>query len=231
MAASPRHAWFLFEGNAPEDPVDRRPHGQSGRLDSRRAALRARRHYRSRGQEPDSGPDRSRQVGFLLLAYSRSRGEGLLAFDCSAERPRARSWPHVGGSRKDWQVFARRRFSGACRRRRCHPDRKRNCRGNGLFMIARTRQWLDERRSAFCRSPFGCLVGLFLNRTFRGAADADAGELDLGVAVILVLLAMPGLLVSLLMLEKYGSLIRKETSKPGMARRRSEEHTSELQSR
>jgi hypothetical protein len=75
-------------------------------------------------------------------------------------------------------------------------------------MIARTRQWLDERRSAFCRSPFGCLVGLFLNRTFRGAADAEAGELDLGVAVILVLLAMPGLLVSLLMLEKYGSLIR-----------------------
>jgi len=65
-------------------------------------------------------------------------------------------------------------------------------------MIARTRQWLDERRSAFCRSPFGCLVGLFLNRTFRGAADAEAGELDLGVAVILVLLAMPGLLVSLL---------------------------------
>jgi hypothetical protein len=75
-------------------------------------------------------------------------------------------------------------------------------------MISRTRQWLDERRSAFCRSPFGCLVGLFLNRTFRGAADAEAGELDLGVAVILILLAMPGLLVSLLMLEKYGSLIR-----------------------
>jgi len=75
-------------------------------------------------------------------------------------------------------------------------------------MIARTRQWLDERRSAFCRSPFGCLVGLFVNRTFRGAADAEAGELDLGVAVILILLAMPGLLVSLLMFEKYGSLIR-----------------------
>ena len=75
-------------------------------------------------------------------------------------------------------------------------------------MISRTRQWLEERRSAFSRTPFGCLVGLFLNRLFRGAADAEAGELDLGVAVILVLLVMPGLLVSLLTLEKYGSLMR-----------------------
>ena len=74
-------------------------------------------------------------------------------------------------------------------------------------MISRTRQWLEERHSAFCRSPFGCLVELFATRMFRGAADAEAGELDLGVGVILILLAMPGLLVSLLMFEKYGSLI------------------------
>lgn len=74
-------------------------------------------------------------------------------------------------------------------------------------MISRTRQWLEERYSAFCRSPFGCLVELFATRMFRGAADAEAGELDLGVGVILILLAMPGLLVSLLMFEKYGSLI------------------------
>jgi len=75
-------------------------------------------------------------------------------------------------------------------------------------MISRTKQWLQERRSAFCRSPFGCLVELFASRMFRGAGDAEAGELDLGVGVVLVLLAMPGLLVSLLMLEKYGSLMR-----------------------
>lgn len=43
---------------------------------------------------------------------------------------------------------------------------------------------------------------------FRGAGDAEAGEVDLGVGVIVILLAMPGLLVSLLMLEKYSSLIR-----------------------
>jgi hypothetical protein len=75
-------------------------------------------------------------------------------------------------------------------------------------MISRTRQWLEQRRGAFSRSPFGCLVALFTSRVFRGAADAEAGELDLGVAVILALLAMPGLLVSLLMFEKYGSLLR-----------------------
>lgn len=75
-------------------------------------------------------------------------------------------------------------------------------------MISRTKRWLRERHSAFCRSPFGCLVELFATRMFQGAGDAEAGELDLGVGVILILLAMPGLLVSLLMFEKYGSFIR-----------------------
>ena len=75
-------------------------------------------------------------------------------------------------------------------------------------MISRTKHWLEERRSAFCRSPFGCLVELFASRMFRGAGDEEAGELDLAVGVILILLAMPGLLASLLMFEKYGSLIR-----------------------
>src|SRR6202022_745327 len=34
------------------------------------------------------------------------------------------------------------------------------------------------------------------------------GDLDLGIGVIVIMLAMPGILVSLLMFEKYGSLIR-----------------------
>src|SRR5258706_508285 len=75
-------------------------------------------------------------------------------------------------------------------------------------MIANARQWLDKRVNAFSQTPFGCLVRLFAGRMFRGGGDAEAGELDLGVGVILILLAMPGLLVSLLMFEKYGSLIR-----------------------
>jgi hypothetical protein len=75
-------------------------------------------------------------------------------------------------------------------------------------MISRTKQWLEEHSKAFFRTPFGCLARLFASRMLRGGGDVEAGELDLGVGVILVLLAMPGLLVSLLMFEKYGSLIR-----------------------
>ena len=75
-------------------------------------------------------------------------------------------------------------------------------------MIRQAKQWLGKRRSEFVKTPFGCLVRLFAGRMFHGSADPDAGELDLGVGVIVIFLAMPGLLVSLLMFEKYGSLIR-----------------------
>jgi hypothetical protein len=43
---------------------------------------------------------------------------------------------------------------------------------------------------------------------FQGGGEPGAGELDIGIGVIVVMLAMPGILVSLLMFEKYGSLIR-----------------------
>jgi hypothetical protein len=43
---------------------------------------------------------------------------------------------------------------------------------------------------------------------FHGGGEPGADELDLGIGVILIMLAMPGILVSLLMFEKYGSLIR-----------------------
>jgi hypothetical protein len=73
-------------------------------------------------------------------------------------------------------------------------------------------EWLTKvvkrRWENFCRTPFGCLVGLFLGRTFHGGGEPGTEELDLGIGVTLILLAMPGVLVSLLMFEKYGSLIR-----------------------
>jgi hypothetical protein len=75
-------------------------------------------------------------------------------------------------------------------------------------MIRQAKRWLHKRWDEFVQTPFGCLVRLFAGRMFHGSADAGAGELDLGVGVIVILLAMPGLLVSLLMFEKYGSLIR-----------------------
>jgi hypothetical protein len=56
--------------------------------------------------------------------------------------------------------------------------------------------------------PFGRLVQLFTARIFRGGGDADAEGLDLGVGLVLTLLAMPGGFVSLLLLNKYGTFLQ-----------------------
>jgi hypothetical protein len=69
------------------------------------------------------------------------------------------------------------------------------------------RSAVSRRLIALSRTPFGTLFLLFLGRMFHGTSDGDDGQLDLGAGVISILLAMPGLLVSLLMFEKYGSLI------------------------
>jgi hypothetical protein len=66
---------------------------------------------------------------------------------------------------------------------------------------------LLRKLNALARTAFGTLFLLFLGRMFHGSSDADDGQLDLGPGVIAILLAMPGLLVSLLMFEKYGSLM------------------------
>src|SRR6266478_4840702 len=60
----------------------------------------------------------------------------------------------------------------------------------------------------FFRTPFGCLLRLCVTRMFHGGGEPGASELDLGIGVIVIMLAIPGILVSLLMFEKYGSLIR-----------------------
>jgi hypothetical protein len=73
-------------------------------------------------------------------------------------------------------------------------------------MMARAKEFLDQRQAAFWKTPFGCLSRLFVARMFHGG-DTGAQDIDLGIGVILAVLAMPGLLVSLLMFEKYGSLI------------------------
>jgi hypothetical protein len=69
------------------------------------------------------------------------------------------------------------------------------------------RSALSTKLTALTRTPFGTLFRLFLGRMFHGSSDGDDGQLDLGPGVIAILLAMPGLLVSLLMFEKYGSLM------------------------
>jgi hypothetical protein len=70
------------------------------------------------------------------------------------------------------------------------------------------KQFLQARWQAFSRTPFGCLLRLCVTRMFHGGGEPGAGELDVGIGVIVIMLAMPGILVSLLMFEKYGSLIR-----------------------
>ena len=62
----------------------------------------------------------------------------------------------------------------------------------------------QERRER----PFWRMVQLFVARIFRSGGDSDADGLDLGVGLVLTLLAMPGGFVSLLLLNKYGTLLQ-----------------------
>jgi hypothetical protein len=62
----------------------------------------------------------------------------------------------------------------------------------------------DEQR----KRPFWRMVQLFVARIFRGGGDSDAEGLDLGVGLVLTLLAMPGGFVSLLLLNKYGTFLQ-----------------------
>jgi hypothetical protein len=68
---------------------------------------------------------------------------------------------------------------------------------------AAARLWEDQRQR-----PFWRMVQLFAARIFRGGGDSDAEGLDLGVGLVLTLLAMPGGFVSLLLLNKYGTLLQ-----------------------
>jgi hypothetical protein len=55
---------------------------------------------------------------------------------------------------------------------------------------------------------FLLLVRLFVARIFRGGGDSDTEGLDLGIGLVLTLLAMPGGFVSLLLLNKYGTFLQ-----------------------
>jgi len=65
------------------------------------------------------------------------------------------------------------------------------------------REW-EKRRE----QPFWRLVELFVERIFRGGGDTDTEGLDIGVGLVLTLLAMPGGFVSVLLFDKYGSLLQ-----------------------
>ena len=65
-----------------------------------------------------------------------------------------------------------------------------------------------ERWQKYRERPFWRLVELFVERIFRGGGDTDTEGVDLGVGLVLTLLAMPGGFVSVLLFDKYGSLLQ-----------------------
>ncbi|MGB2620721.1 MAG: hypothetical protein WA857_14545 [Candidatus Acidiferrum sp.] len=75
-------------------------------------------------------------------------------------------------------------------------------------MIAGAKQFFRDTWEAHSRRPFGSLLRVFLGRVFHGGGDSGDSGMDVALGVILILLAMPGALVSVLLFEKYGSLIR-----------------------
>jgi hypothetical protein len=75
-------------------------------------------------------------------------------------------------------------------------------------MMARIKESLRAAWGPYSRRPFPTLLRVFIGRVFHGGGDSGASEMDVGLGVVLILLAMPGVMVSLLLFEKYGSLIR-----------------------
>jgi hypothetical protein len=75
-------------------------------------------------------------------------------------------------------------------------------------LIARAKQSLRDAWEPYSRRPFVTLLRVFIGRVFHGGGDSGASEMDVALGVVLILLAMPGVLVCLLLFEKYGSLVR-----------------------
>src|SRR5882724_5757060 len=67
---------------------------------------------------------------------------------------------------------------------------------------------LPSGRAESSKKPLFTLMNLFVGRMFHGSSEFGAEDLDIGIGITAILLAMPGLFISLLLFEKYGSLIR-----------------------
>jgi hypothetical protein len=60
----------------------------------------------------------------------------------------------------------------------------------------------------FLASPFARLVRHCVDRIFHGGETSEADGVDLGIGVVLGLLALPGIFASLFLIDKYGSLFQ-----------------------
>ncbi len=69
-------------------------------------------------------------------------------------------------------------------------------------------EYLEGQWAIYRQRPFWRLVEVFVARIFRGGGDSDSEGLDLGIGLVLMLLAMPGGFVSILLFNKYGSLLQ-----------------------
>ena len=75
-------------------------------------------------------------------------------------------------------------------------------------MITELMEAIFRRWEEHGRRPFWRMVRLFVARIFRGGGDSDAEGIDLGIGLVLTLLALPGGFVSILLFEKYGTLLQ-----------------------
>src|SRR5450432_1112700 len=75
-------------------------------------------------------------------------------------------------------------------------------------MISAIKSEIEHGWAEHQQRPFWRMVRLFVDRIFRGGGESDTEGLDLGVGLVLTLLAMPGGFVSLLLLNKYGTLVQ-----------------------
>jgi hypothetical protein len=74
--------------------------------------------------------------------------------------------------------------------------------------MKRMHEWARRRWERLLHRPFPRLIVHFGERLFSGADDSGEGQMNLGLGAILALLATPGLFSSVLLFDKYSSLIR-----------------------
>lgn len=75
-------------------------------------------------------------------------------------------------------------------------------------MISLGNETVTSRWETYRQRPFWRLVELFVARVFQGGGDTDAPGLDLGMGLILTLLAIPGGFVSIFLFDKYGTFLQ-----------------------
>ena len=66
--------------------------------------------------------------------------------------------------------------------------------------------WFRERWQSLSERPFYRLTRHCVQRIFFGGEAADSGEVDIGIGVVLAILAAPGAFISMALSSKYGSL-------------------------